>query len=194
MDGETYTNKALTDEQLLQLIRLDSDNNAVNTLIKRYSYKIKTKAARLHTLYPKAEAEDLFSEGLLGLLKAMRCYSSERGAAFSTFADICISSAMKTAAAKAISSDKGIKDSDFDLDTVEDSSPTAEQAMIDKEQDDEFYRKLSAVLSKKEFEVLKLYLENISYGSIAKKLGTSEKSVDNALQRAKSKIRRNRGN
>ena len=42
-----------------------------------------------------------------------------------------------------------------------------------------------------EKEVLELYLEGKDYTEIAKLLGKTDKSIDNALQRIKGKIRKN---
>ena len=41
-----------------------------------------------------------------------------------------------------------------------------------------------------EKEVLELYLEGNDYTEIAKMLGKTDKSIDNALQRIKAKIRK----
>ena len=41
--------------------------------------------------------------------------------------------------------------------------------------------------------VIDMYIKNFSYQQIGEKLGINEKSVDNALQRAKAKIKHNLG-
>ena len=43
-------------------------------------------------------------------------------------------------------------------------------------------------LSAREYQVLMLYLDAYSYEEIAKRLGVSVKTVDNALQRARKKV------
>ena len=43
-------------------------------------------------------------------------------------------------------------------------------------------------MSEREYEVLKLFASGFSYSKISQKLNISEKSVDNALQRARRKI------
>lgn len=58
----------------------------------------------------------------------------------------------------------------------------------------ERYRALLALieqsLSDLEKRVLALYLEDIPYAQIAKRLGVTEKTVDNAIYRLKSKLRK----
>ena len=51
-------------------------------------------------------------------------------------------------------------------------------------------KELLGQLSKLEKEVLELYLSGISYAQIAEILDKDQKSVDNALQRIKTKTRR----
>lgn len=183
-----------SDEELLKLIRKTGGEKEINIIIRRYSPGIRARSIKAHRAFPAAECDDLFSEGLLGLLKAIRCYNPERGASFSTFVDICVTSAIKTAAAKAARNSPLNFDGDFDIELIEDDSLTAEQALIERESDIEFYRRLSRLLTEKEFVILKMYLEHMSYKQIAAALVLSEKSVDNALQRAKAKIRRSSGN
>lgn len=45
-------------------------------------------------------------------------------------------------------------------------------------------------LSERERSILKLFLSGLSYGEIAQKLGSSSKSVDNALQRVRRKLKK----
>ena len=57
-----------------------------------------------------------------------------------------------------------------------------------KEQLDQVMKRLNALLSAREYEVLMLFASGLSYSKISHKLNISEKSVDNALQRARRKI------
>ena len=50
------------------------------------------------------------------------------------------------------------------------------------------YARLRETLSKREFEVLGLYVDGLSYSSIAERLGITTKAVDNALQRVRRKV------
>ena len=151
------------------------------------------KSAKMSLRCPSADKDDLFSEGLLGLLKAIRLYNSEKGASFVTFANLCTDSAMKTCISKAIKDNPLSNCEDFDFDLIKDDSLSPEDTVIDKVQDSQLMNRLSDVLSKKEMKVLEMYLAHCSYEQIASELSMNEKSVDNALQRAKSKIRKSMG-
>ncbi len=179
----------LTDEQLA----ISDIDGSERELVRRYMTPVRIKARVMAKNCPYADADDLFSEGLLGLLKAIRRYDASKGASFATFADVCVSNSIKTALTKLSRGGEMSKEYDFDFDKLVDGSASTEDTVIDRELDNKLYEKLSQILTEREFEVLWLYLRHYSYKSAAERLGTDEKSVDNALQRAKAKIKRNLG-
>lgn len=185
----------LSDEDLLRNIKnsdkISSDEAAV--LVERYMNIVKVKAMTTAKRCPSADFDDLFSDGLMGLLKAIRYYNEDKGASFATFASLCVDTSMRTCVAKALKASPINKDDDFDFDSLQDDGKSADDIIIDKEQNGEFYKKLSRILTDKEMTVLDMYLRHFSYQQIGEALGIKEKSVDNALQRAKSKIRNNLG-
>lgn len=62
--------------------------------------------------------------------------------------------------------------------------------MIAQENMEKRYQLIDKQLSSMERQVLKLYLEGGSYEEIAEEMGRSEKSVDNAIQRLKKKLKK----
>ena len=60
--------------------------------------------------------------------------------------------------------------------------------MISQENDKQMEEFLSKKLSRFEMEVLHVYLEEENYAKVAKQLGKSPKTVDNALQRIRKKL------
>ena len=183
----------MTDEQLVSRITQTGGEKYATALIKRYIPMITAKSVKMSMRCPSADKDDLFSEGLLGLLKAIRLYNGEKCASFVTFANLCADSAMKTCISKAIKDNPLSNCDGFDFELIEDSSLSPEDMVIDKVQDSQLMERLSEVLSKKEMKVLEMYLAHCSYEQIATELSMNEKSVDNALQRAKSKIRKAMG-
>lgn len=176
------------DEQLLYSIANAADsrerNEKTSELISRYIRIIRVKANKMHS--STVEADDLVSEGFMGLLSAIRNYSPEKGK-FSAFANTCINNRMKSAVMK--SDNRLVFAEDFDFDEIEDDNVSTEELIILKEQNEEISSKLDTVLSKMEKEVLSLYIGDCSYEEIARKLGISVKSVDNALSRARTKLK-----
>ena len=195
MQGMNTEHLRLSDEELLRNIKnadkISSDEAAI--LVERYMNSVRVKALSMTKRCPSADFDDLYSDGLMGLLKAIRYYEEGKGASFATFASLCVQSSMKTCVAKSVKTSPLNKDDDFDFGTLQDNAASAEDIIIDKEQNGEFYNKLSEILTAREMSVLDMYLRHFTYQQIAKTLDINEKSVDNALQRAKSKIKHSLG-
>jgi RNA polymerase sporulation-specific sigma factor len=62
------------------------------------------------------------------------------------------------------------------------------EEMIDRENGEEFFRRMNEVLSDLEFRVLMLYIKGLSTAEICKITKKNEKCVDNALQRSRKKL------
>lgn len=189
MDSREIAFSYVSDEQIVSFVQGGGCDDGTQILVKRYMPSIKLKAVKMAKYCLSADADDLFSDGLMGLLKAVRYYRPDKGAAFATFANLCIAHSMKTAVSRAIRNSPLSKEENFDWDLLEDNSVSTEDVIIDREQDFELYRRLSDILTAREFSVLTMYLRHFSYLQMAEELGISEKSVDNALQRAKAKLR-----
>ena len=153
-----------------------------------------------------AEAEDLIQEGMIGLFKAIRDFDEEKEAGFRTFANICIVNNM-VSAVKASNCKKhqplnqGISlnaesadGEDGGLSLIEEltdiKSRNPEDMLIDRENVERLQGEIDSALSEYEKRVLTLYLGGMDYTEIAAKLMKSDKSIDNALQRIKGKIKR----
>ena len=154
-----------------------------------------------------ADSEDLIQEGMIGLFKAMRDYDYGRDASFLTFADLCISRQMYTAVTASgrkkhmplntyisLSSKDDSNDEESGRFSLEETlvfdSDNPERIVIDRENVEDIEHFIDTELSSFEKEVLDLYLTGMSYTNIAKVLSKDEKSTDNALQRAKSKLKK----
>ena len=77
----------LSDEQLAVLVR-DSSEEAFSLLVSRCTGMIQFLATAFRQ--SGVDAEDLAQEGLLGLLFAARTFRENGGAAFRTYASVCI--------------------------------------------------------------------------------------------------------
>ncbi len=179
---------ALTDEELVGVLQNHTspmESPEISLLIYRYSRIIRIKASKLKKSV-NIDDDDLFQEGVLGLLNAVRAYKSEKGK-FQSFAEVCIVNRMKNAVSK--STNGYTVAEDYDFEQITDESALTEDYVILKERNDELFEKLEKLLSKKELAVLQLYLEGFSYKQIASKLSVSIKSVDNSLSRSKQKLK-----
>lgn len=191
--------KEMEDSELVRLA--ETDEMALEYLLNKYKYFVRAKARSYFLI--GADREDLVQEGMIGLYKAIRDYRDDRQASFRAFAELCITrqiiTAIKTATRQKhkplnsyVSLNKPIYDEESDR-TLFDvilgpkvSNP--EEIMIDREDLAAVEEKIGEVLSDLEWKVLELYLQGKSYQEIAEILGRRSKSIDNALQRVKTKL------
>ena len=134
---------------------------------------------------------------MIGLYKAIKNYSADKAATFSTFASLCIrrqiQSAVRNASAKknkALASAVPIMDEDSDDTGVyliaDGESP--DSILIHRQTSQAIFEELKKLLSPLEYDVLKYYLSGLSYQQIASKTKQTKKSIDNALSRIKKKL------
>lgn len=180
-----------SDEALI--CRLHAGEEAIaDYLLEKYKPFVKSKSRALFLV--GGDREDLIQEGMIGLFKAMRDYNSEKNVPFAAFARLCIERQMYTAIEAAGRLKNAPLNSYVSLSEEGDDSLVAggiEEAVIERTSYQQLYESVQKNLSAMEREVLELYLEGKDYTEIAKILGKTDKSIDNALQRIKSKIRKN---
>ncbi len=186
---------SLTDEELQSLAR-DQDRRAEDVLAERYIRPVRV-CARPYFLIG-GDSEDLIQEGMLGLLSAIREYDEAKGASFKTYAEVCIrnriQSAIRYAARKkhaplndGVSLDEVLSDETQSLGTQYYQRSPEEQVLA-RETEKEFITAYSQRLSKLEAQILRLYLDGLTYQEIAAATDRDVKAVDNAVQRIRRKL------
>lgn len=194
----------LLDEDIIKLIQ-SNDQDAMDFMMNRYKNLVRKKAKALFLI--GGDKDDLIQEGMIGLYKAIRDYKESRDNTFYNFADLCISRQIYSAInasnrkkniplntyvslytpAYNESNDMDEKPSLVDL-MYESKSSNPEELIIDKESTSMLEYELVRHLSDFEQGVLELYLEDNSYLQIADILKKDPKSIDNAIQRIRTKL------
>lgn len=175
-----------TDEELAVAAAGCSDSTT--ELISRYMKLIWVKANSMANA--AVDAEDLAQEGMLGLMNAVAHFDPNREIRFSTFADVCITNKMKSALIRSRHTALPVEDAESAAQVqneVEDDDP--EQILLRKERLQELYREIDHILSRRELEIFKLFLSGLRYEQMAERLHITEKSVDNAMQRVRRKLK-----
>lgn len=144
-------------------------------------------AAKLRTDY--FDFDDAVQEGNIGLFKAILSYREGRNATFSTYAKKCILNSMLSARESANAQKHQVLSNALPLDESI-LLQSFEADFIAREQYREFIRIAKQKLSSFEFLVFSLYTMQYSYREIARLTGKNEKSVNNAIQRIHSKLRK----
>lgn len=174
--------------------KYDSENAEarLSALLAEYMHVIKREALRYNVGAMGLGREDLELEGMMGLLRAARGWLPDAGASFSTYAGRCIRNAISSAAAAA-SRDKhqplntGVS---LDEDILSASGVETPEAHSDaSELRSELLEAISTALSSFEREALTLHLTGLSAAQTAERLGRTPKSIENALARARKKIK-----
>ncbi|MBR3768048.1 MAG: sigma-70 family RNA polymerase sigma factor [Clostridia bacterium] len=185
-----------TDEVLVKLAQAGVIK-AENCIFERYRKTVEINAATFisnfatYCAMASLEFDDLFQEGLLGLLSAIYSFHEEKNVTFRTFAAKCISNSIRSvikASTRKKNTPSGgvISLNDIDIPTM----TSLEDKIISAEGTAILYDFLQTELSALELSVIRLYLAGISYRDISEKLGIAEKSVDNAIQRIRGKLSR----
>lgn len=177
-----------TDEQLVERAQA-GDKQAEEELLLRYRNLVRYCARKFFLV--GGETEDLIQEGMMGLFQAVSAYrGKEGGASFKTFAYRCIwrriIDAVKVAAKKEpLGKIVLLPDTELVYTAID---PDAEMISVDEQK--ELTQKISRVLSDMEFRIFTLYVGGMSCAEICEATGKSPKSVDNALQRSKTKLQK----
>ncbi len=190
----------LTDTEL-QALAVKGDSSAENELAIRYRRLVRI-CSRPYFL-AGGDSEDLIQEGMMGLLSAVREYDPSVGSSFRRYAEVCVKrrllSAVKSASRlkhaflnDGVSLDEILSEESQNLTaySVETFSRSPEEQVLARESKNDFISAYSRFLSRFEILVLDYYLDGLSYFEIAEKCGKSQKSVDNAVQRIRSKLAR----
>lgn len=194
----------MTDEQLLCDYK-KGNQEIMDYLMVKYKSMVRKKARAMYLL--GGENEDLIQEGMIGLIKAVRDFDVTQKTSFSSFAELCVSRQMYSAI-EASNRKKHLplnsyvslyEDSEQVgegrslplIDTIESSKENDPEVLyFGKEYTKAFAEQLKELLSPLENHVLYLHLMGTDYRTIAELLGKSPKSVDNALQRIKTKAQK----
>ncbi len=183
----------LSDEELC--LNVSQGNSQAETeLVCRYGWLVRACARPL--FLAGGDSEDLIQEGMLGLLAAIRSFDSGRDAAFRTFAEICIRSRLHSAVRAAqggkhapLNHSVSYEPPLFDGTNAYlfSSAESPEDVVIGREELKERLEALKGRLSKFEAQILPPYLSGLSCGEIAQRVGRTQKSVENAIQRIRRK-------
>jgi|LSQX01.2.fsa_nt_gb RNA polymerase sporulation-specific sigma factor len=191
-------------ENILLARAASGDSQAVDQLLQQYKGLVRHKAAMM--FMPGADREDVIQEGMIGLYKAIRAFDPAKQVPFVSFASYCIMAQITDAVRKSNRQKHQILNESVSLDNIEPSSAKdsslpllsvlpdkegsdPEQALLDREDMAELLDFMQNDLSRLEKKVVLFYIQDLTYEQIAGCLDITEKSVDNAISRARRKFR-----
>lgn len=194
------TYNKIPDEQLICRLR-NGEDEIMDYLMIKYKSMVRRKARAMYLI--GGDNDDLIQEGMIGLIKAVRDFDSEAGQSFSSFAELCVSRQMYSAIASSkrkkhipLNSyvslyDEGNHEDEKALPLIDTIEPAVENnpetLYFGKESSEAFIEELKENLSDLENRVLYLHMLGTNYRDIANLLDKSPKTIDNALQRIRTK-------
>lgn len=193
------------DDHDLILAYQNGDSSAVDVLLEKYKPLVRKKARTLYLI--GGENDDLIQEGMIALFKAIRAFDPKMDSSFTAFAEKCIehklynvikgANRMKNtplntyislysplSGSDGESSPKTLADTLLPNELI-----NPEDILIDQENVTDIRSAIEQKLSPFERQVAGLYIDGCTCQQIADSLDKTPKSIDNALQRIKKKIK-----
>lgn len=194
---------AMSDEELISLVKSD-DKYALDFIIEKYKDLVNMKVGKYFII--GAEREDIIQEGMIGLFKAIQSFNPDKQNSFKTFANMCVERQLITAIKTSnrqkhmplnsyLSLNTAAYDDDEDTSVLEVFDSHMTEDPLDTITKKEYYKRVEDAIDKSlsdfEKQVLARFIRGESYVTIAEKLDTQVKSVDNAIQRIRKKAIKN---
>lgn len=175
----------INDTELLNRISRD-DSDAFKILSDRYMPLVQSLIRKYsHDGMTREDIEDIGQEAQVFLFKAARTYDADSGLTFGLYAQICIRNGLVSLARK---KKNEIKRVNTDVRDMELTAPDTTKYVDEAESADALMRKIKSILSPKELVVFRYLILDYKNARIAKELGISPKSVENAVFRIKKKL------
>lgn len=175
----------LPDEELVLLAQ--KNREAMEALVLRYTNLVWNRVRQIHG---KIDPEDLAQEGFMGLISAVCRYKSIYGVPFSAYADKCVTNSIVSALRRNRNLPLPVGALDVPLlSGVRDLDDLPDSVVQNREMAASMICTMVNRLSRREYQVCILIYGGATYAQAAAALGLSVKSVDNALQRARRKLK-----
>ena len=193
----------INDSELLMMI-MEDDDNAKNIIYDKYYYIVDIYVKKYNKMAYKLgmDLKDLRQEALVGFSDAINSYKDNNKASLKTFISICVNRRICKSLVKASRKKNQMLNKALSL---EHTYPVFDSTLADiisdnnlnnpldkltkKERYDSIVSDILDSLSKSEKDVLSLMIDGFNYQQIASILGVSAKSIDNTINRIKTKVK-----
>lgn len=179
-------------DEVIQLIVdvRNNSNNAFETLCDKYKALIDSMAKKYSDMYPKdinasSIKEDFSQEAKLAFYNACLKYDIENNkVTFGAFAKTCIKNRLISCLRRAGSKKRQKRpDNEIVTESIQDK-------VIKRETEKKLLSLAEKKLSKYELRIFKMYVQGIKIKEISEKVGKDIKSVNNAIFRIRTKLKK----
>ena len=192
----------LNDNELVYLCQ-ENNEDAENKLIEKYKGLILgiIKEYISNAQIKGLEISDLYQEGLLGLLNAIKSFSEVKDTTFYTYALTCIKASIISEIRRTLTQKNKVLNESYSLDNIlEESEKNFYELFKDERQDpnikminafefEELVNNIKSKLSKSEIYIFELKLQGYNNQEISKILKKDKKYVENTIFRINKKYK-----
>ena len=175
-------------DEALAVSAQGKNRDAENELVVRALPMVKFLVSAFTSPDKSVGEDDLIQEALLGVLSAIHSFDEKKGVKFMTYASRCAVNRLlsflkrtSTHSLPVVELENGIQTGSL--------KDEPESKLVENENYVKFIKSVRDALTETELEVLNRYLKGLSYEQISLETGLTQKAVDNALYRARSKIK-----
>ena len=182
MGAKKFSDYVEANNEELVVLAQKGDEYAFNALASRF---LNTRYIVSNSTY--LDVDDFVQEGMFGFLNAVRTFDVNKGVPFEAYASVCMRNSINTAAGS-VSADIPVE-ADSEAFSVLESTEDPLGHVITAERLNNVLIACEVTLSEVEKTVVFFRASGMSYVEIGEKLGMTAKSVDNAVQRARRKLK-----
>ena len=190
------------DNELVYMIHED-DETATNLIVEKYKPLILKILKDYISEYNiiGIEISDMYQEGLIGLIHAIKTFDKDKGTLFYTYASKCIKTTIMSTIRNTFRNKNRVLNNSYSLDFLIDGQKYSLQELFAdetnnpdkileiKEEETSITKKLKSLLSDKENEIFELRLKGLSNKEIASLLDKDIKYIENSMYRIKNKYK-----
>lgn len=176
-------------DELLILVSLakSGDEVAFSELLAKYQGLLLSMSKEYSNMCPELsrENEDFLQEAKIAFFNAIKTFDEEKKITFGAYAKTCIKNRLISCVRKMNSKKRRKK-----LESISDGHDTVPSATISKEEREFLLSLAQSSLSRFEYVIFEMYFSGLRTKEISTRINKSEKSVNNAIYRLKSKLSR----
>lgn len=194
--------KALNDNELVYLC-CENNEEASSLMIEKYRNCILNTLKTYLKKYDirGMEIADLYQEGLIGLIHAIKTFDQNKKITFYTYANACIKNSIVSAMRQSFRKKNNILNNSYSLDNlIEDSNSNFYELfkddnadpsilLLDKEETNSLISLIKSKLSEGEREIFELRLKGLSNNEISSLLDKDKKTIENTMYRINKKYK-----
>lgn len=195
--------KELNDNELVYLCA-ENNEEATNLLVQKYKNCIISILKEYLKEYNiiGLEIADLYQEGLIGLVQAIKSFNPNKDTSFYTYANTCIKNNITTAMKQTFRMKNRILNNSYSLDKLLDTNAGSNFydlfkderndpniVLMNEEENENIIKRIKSRLSRNENVIFDLKLKGLSNKEIASLIDKNTKYVENTLFRINKKYK-----